>query len=75
MDSGQATERFAALINDPSSTEVALVEATRELFTKGRIFPDFEPTVTRFDDLKSTGNLKVIRNIELGEAIIKLYAI
>jgi len=70
----QITERFATSSNDPSSADADLVEATREFFTKGWNIPDFDPSVTTFDDLKATGNLKVIRSTELREAIINLYA-
>lgn len=43
----------------------------RELFTKGW---NFDPTVTTFDDLKETGNPRVIHHTELREAIINFYA-
>lgn len=68
----QVTKGFSTLVNDPSSADADLVEVTGELFAKGWNIPDFAPIVATFDDLKSTENLKVIRNTELREGIIKL---
>ncbi len=71
----QVIQRFAAAMNNPAATNAELIKATRDYFSTGWLFPDFEPTTTTFDDLEATGNLQVIRNNQLRQAMIELYAI
>lgn len=70
MNARRATERFSTLVNDHSGADADLVAVTREFFAKGWNGPNFDPTVTTFDDLKATGNPKVIHGAEFREAII-----
>jgi hypothetical protein len=71
----QVIQRFAAAMNNPAATNAELIKATRDYFSTGWLFPDFEPTTTTFDDLEATGNLQVIRNNQLRQAMIELYAV
>ena len=67
-------ERFSAALNDLSAPDAELGQATVDYFDTGWIFPDFDPTTTTFDDLEATGNLQVIRNNQVRQAMIELYA-
>ena len=69
-----ATERFASVLNNPSSTDAEIVAATQEFFRVGWTFPMFEPVVTTFEDIEATGNLQLISDKDLREDIVSLYA-
>ncbi|MEM9014355.1 MAG: hypothetical protein AAGB02_04525 [Pseudomonadota bacterium] len=51
-----------------------LVAAARSFFTSGWTTPQFNPVDATFQDLSSTGNLQLIRDTALRDAIISLYA-
>lgn len=64
---------FAAALRDSSPTDDALIGSARGFFDGAWMTPDVSPSVTTFTDLSSTGNLQIIRNAELREAVIALY--
>ena len=70
----QATTRFSAALGDNATSDADIVATARDFFTVGWISPNFEPLVTIFNDLEATGNLHVIRNTELRQGLIDLYA-
>lgn len=74
LEASQATTRFSAALGDSTISDADIVDAARVFFTVGWLSPNFEPTVTTFNDLEATGNLQIIRNNELREEIISLYA-
>ncbi len=66
----------AALITatSHSATEDAvLIESTQQFFEIGWSTPYFQPIDTTFQDLSSTGNLQLIRDTDLRNAVIALY--
>jgi hypothetical protein len=73
LTASQATTRFSMALGDDSSSDADIVDAARVFFTVGWVSPNFEATITTFNDLEATGNLQIIRNNELREEIIGLH--
>ncbi len=61
-------------LTEPDHSDEQLLLAARNFFQYGSIYPVFSSSTSTFDDLSSTGNLKLIRNTELREQIVKHYA-
>jgi hypothetical protein len=57
-----------------NSEDSVLIHCTREYLKYGSIYPIFTSSTSTFEDLSSTGNLKVIANSALRDAIVKHYA-
>ena len=76
-DLEKGKETVVSLSEALKSTTISdslLVQRANEYFKYGSIYPIFSSSTSTFDDLSSTGNLKVISNSELREAIVKHYA-
>ena len=67
-------QTFIKLLHSPTIPDEDLLRAAEEHFTKGVFLASFDPTTTTFDDLRSTGNLRVLRNAELRDTLVELYA-
>jgi len=64
---------FSAALNDEHSQDSIVIQLANDFFTQGWFMASFRPSTSTFDDLSSTGNLNVIRNITLRDDIVKLY--
>ena len=75
-DESRATlEKFLEALRNPSTSDTVLVHRTTDYISIGTFFASFRPSQATFDDLKSTGNLDIIRDQELREALVKLHAL
>ncbi|MGS2719412.1 hypothetical protein [Paraglaciecola aestuariivivens] len=66
--------QFIASIDSQSATDIELVGHTRDYLSGGVFFAKFRPSQSTFDELKSTGNLDIIQNKKLREALVELHA-
>ncbi len=73
VSTSKSVAAFAAALRDSSTTDDVLVGSAKGFFDGAWTTPDFSPSATTFTDLSSTGNLQVIRNAALREAVIALY--
>jgi len=64
---------FSAALNDNYSEDSTVIRLANDFFRQGWFMASFRPSTSTFDDLSSTGNLNVIRNINLRDAIVKMY--
>jgi hypothetical protein len=65
---------FSKALKNRNSNDSLLVQSANSYFQTGSIYPNFSSSTSTFDDLSSTGNLKVIRNTNLRDSLVKLYA-
>lgn len=65
---------FSEALKKSDSNDTLLVQSANSFFQTGSIYPNFSSSISTFDDLSSTGNLKVIRNTSLRDRLVKLYA-
>ncbi len=70
--SRRALERFISAIEAPSTPDAELLSATQGYLTEGVFLAAFSPTRATFEELRSTGNLDIIRDRQLREALIDL---
>jgi quercetin dioxygenase-like cupin family protein len=70
----QSIDAFCYALNDESVTDSLLLAATDRYMIYGSIAPIFSISRSTFDDLSSTGNLKVISNYNLRNHIVQHYA-
>ena len=61
-------------MKDTSSSDTLLIKSANDYLNYGSIYPVFTSSKSTFEDLSSTGNLKVIRNAALRDDIVKHYA-
>lgn len=79
LKSGQADEikkvieKSLLVLNADDSGDKELIEAVSNYISKGSNILDFKVTRTTFDDLKSSGNLHVLRNKELVRSLGQLH--
>ena len=66
-------ESTLAILNNSKANDQALIEAVQRYISKGAWLGDFKVTRTTFDDLKSTGNLSLIKNEDLVSSLGKLH--
>ena len=67
-------ESLSIALKSDSTNDSAVVAAAYAYFETGSIFPIFSSSTSTFDDLSSTGNLKIIRNSGLRDNLVKHYA-
>jgi hypothetical protein len=65
---------FSQALKKSDSNDTLLIQSANSFFQTGSIYPNFSYYHSTFDDLSSTGNLKVIRNTSLRDSLVKLYA-
>ena len=65
---------FIALIDAGVSSDADLVDHTAAYLSDGVFFAKFGPSHATFDELKSTGNLDIIKDRPLREALIALHS-
>ena len=64
---------FIASIESRSSSDTDLASHTSKYLSSGVFFAKFRPSHATFDELKSTGNLDIIQNKEIREALVELH--
>lgn len=67
--------QFLEALNDPSTSDADLERHMSNYVSYGTFLASYSPIHATFDDLKSTGNLDIIRDQELREALVQLHAI
>lgn len=65
---------FIALMDSNPRSDLELIEHTRAYLTDGVFFAKFNPGQATFDELKSTGNLDIIKDRPLREALMALHS-
>lgn len=75
VDRSERMAEFGKALRDSSTPDAELIGSARGFFGGAWQMPAFAPSVTTFTDLSSTGNLQVIRNADLREAVIELYEV
>lgn len=75
LEKGKETAvSLSEALKSTTISDSLLVHRANEYFKYGSIYPIFSSSTSTFDDLSSTGNLKVISDPALREAIVKHYA-
>lgn len=70
----ETVKAMSIAMKDESTPDTTLVKSTNDYMAFGSIYPVFTSSRSTFEDLASTGNLKVIRNPGLRDDIVKHYA-
>ena len=70
----QTIENFSMSLKGKTINDSLLIQSANEYFKYGSIFPIFSSSSSTFEDLSSTGNLKVITNRNLRDSIVQHYA-
>ena len=65
---------FLEAVKYPATTDADLVGHTQNYLTDGAFLAKLDVTDATFNDLQSTGNLDILRDRELREALVELYA-
>ncbi|GAA4806737.1 DUF6090 family protein [Litoribaculum gwangyangense] len=68
-------ENLSIKLNSSKATDSSIVSAANDFLVYGSIYPIFSSSTSTFDDLSSTGNLKVIQNTILRDKLVKHYAL
>ncbi len=68
-------ESFSEAFKDKATVDSILINRANDYFQYGSIYPTFSSSTSTFDDLSSTGNLKIISNFELRDKLVKHYAL
>jgi hypothetical protein len=71
----QSAEAFSEALKNLDFNDSILIHRVNDYFKYGSIYPAFSSSTSTFDDLSSTGNLKIIRNTTLRNKIVKHYTI
>ena len=75
LEKGNETiENFSNSLKSKTINDSLLIHSANEYFKYGSIFPIFSSSSSTFEDLSSTGNLKVITNRNLRDSIVQHYA-
>lgn len=64
---------FSAALKDKDSGDSVLVLSAREFLIYGSLYPRFNPSISTYEDLSSTGNLGIIKDTELRDQIVSHY--
>lgn len=65
---------FSEALKNPLTSDDELLKSAENYFRYGSLYPTFSSSTSTFDDLSSTGNLKIIRNTQLRDLLVKHYA-
>ena len=75
LEKGNETDvALSAALNNELTSDLELIQKANDYFKYGSIFPIFTSSTSTFDDLSSTGNLKLLSNTKLRENIVQHYA-
>ena len=67
-------DQFCRVLKDASSSDSLILLSIQEYMIYGSLVPNFSSSRSTFDDLSSTGNLKVITNPTLRDQVVQHYA-
>jgi hypothetical protein len=70
----ETIKNLSLTLNSSSALDNEIVVAANDYFGYGSIYPVFSSSTSTFDDLSSTGNLKILRDTELRDKLVKHYA-
>jgi hypothetical protein len=70
----ETIENLSIKLNSSKTSDSSLVAAANDFLAYGSIYPIFSSSTSTFDDLSSTGNLKVIKNTILRDNLVNHYA-
>jgi len=70
----ESVENFSKALKNDAIEDSTLIKSANDYFKYGSIYPIFYSSNSTFDDLSSTGNLKVITNTNLRDSIVQHYA-
>jgi hypothetical protein len=70
----ESVEYLSHVLNDEMASDSSVVLAAYQYNTYGSILPTFNSSRSTFDDLSSTGNLRVISNKDLRKLLVRHYA-
>ena len=68
-------EEFSKAFKEKSTSDSTLIKRANDYFQYGSIYPTFSSSTSTFDDLSSTGNLKIISSVALRDKLVKHYAL
>lgn len=75
LQNGIGTARdFSEALNNEMLADSLLLKYANNYFAVGSIYPIFNSSTSTFEDLSSTGNLKIISNTKLRDTLVKHYA-
>ena len=75
LEKGKETVvNFSKALKSETITDSVLIQFAHEYFKYGSIFPIFSSSNSTFEDLSSTGNLRVIKSTYLRENVVQHYA-
>lgn len=64
---------FSNAFKDSDSSDSLLVHSAREFMIYGSLYPGFNPSISTYEDLSSTGNLGIIKDTGLRDQIVTQY--
>jgi len=70
----QSIQAMATALNKTNESDSIILEKVASYLIYGSRYPFFNPSRSTFDDLSSTGNLQVIKDINVRDFIVKHYA-
>jgi hypothetical protein len=70
----ESVVNFSEALKNETTNDSTLIKSANDYFRYGSIYPIFYASSSTFDDLSSTGNLKVITNTSLRDSIVQHYA-
>ena len=70
----QSIEAFCEALNDVTTSDSLLLHTAEQYMIYGSVVPIFNSSRSTFDDLSSTGNLKVIMDVSLRDLVVQHYA-
>ena len=70
----ETIKALSEALRDSTCSDSILLEKANDYFQFGSIYPSFTSSTSTFDDLSSTGNLRVLTNSDLRDRIVKHYA-
>jgi hypothetical protein len=72
-NNNQKIANFSNAFKDKASSDSLLVRSASEFMIYGSLYPRFNPSISTYEDLSSTGNLGIIKDTELRDLIVKHY--
>lgn len=72
-ENNHKTEAFCNAFKDKGCSDSLLVLTASDFIIYGTLYPVFNPSISTFEDLSSTGNLSIIKDIGLRDRIVAHY--
>ena len=65
---------FSTALKKTDYSDSLLMQSANDYFQYGSLYPNFSSSTSTFDDLSSTGNLKILQSSNLRDQLVKHYA-